>query len=117
LAAVARETSADTIYKLDEMVEGPLIEGFRAWGDECGPLALIAEGIDNGWKVFPQGAPVDDIRFLAIIDPIDGTRPLMMDKRSGWFLSAIAPVTGRDAAGRPSARIFSGARPGAPGSR
>ncbi len=30
------------------------------------------------------------LRFRVIIDPIDGTRGLMYDKRSAWFLAAVA---------------------------
>jgi hypothetical protein len=35
-------------------------------------------------------------RFRVLIDPIDGTRSLMYDKRSAWFLAAIAPDRGDD---------------------
>jgi hypothetical protein len=30
-----------------------------------------------------------------IVDPIDGTRNIMYNKRSAWILSGIAPNTGR----------------------
>lgn len=32
--------------------------------------------------------------FRLIIDPIDGTRNIMYDKRSAWFLAAVAPERG-----------------------
>jgi hypothetical protein len=40
---------------------------------------------------FPRDASDEELRFLCIIDPIDGTRSLMHDKRSAWVLSALAP--------------------------
>jgi hypothetical protein len=32
------------------------------------------------------------VRWLCIVDPIDGTRNLMYDKRSAWALAAVAPA-------------------------
>ncbi len=94
LAQVARESAADTIYQLDTHIEPVLEEFCEAWGREL-PLILIAEGIDDehgseGIRCFPHGTRPADAAFRLIVDPIDGTRELMYDKRSGWLLAGVA---------------------------
>src|SRR5206468_8298066 len=59
----------------------------------------IAEGIESetgieGVKVFPDGAREDDAAIRVIVDPIDGTRGLMYDKRAAWALAGVAPNRG-----------------------
>ena len=91
---VMRSTAADTIYGIDADVE-PLIEDFcREWAKTT-PLVLIAEGIENesgveGVKVFPEGTRPEDAAIRVIIDPIDGTRGIMYDKRAAWALAGVA---------------------------
>jgi hypothetical protein len=46
-------------------------------------------------KVFPQGACEEDAAIRLIVDPVDGTRGLMYDKRSAWALAGVAPNRGR----------------------
>lgn len=98
LHSVARTTSADTIYAIDAAVE-PLLEDFcREWSKTT-PLVLIAEGVEDergqeGGKVFPPGTLESDALIRVIIDPIDGTRGLMYDKRSAWTLAGVAPNHG-----------------------
>jgi hypothetical protein len=94
LAGVAKWTSSDAIYELDALVE-PVIEGFcEHWATEV-PLVLIAEGIgetgQEGKLVFPRGSAESAAQVRIIMDPIDGTRELMFDKRSAWFLAGAAP--------------------------
>ena len=96
---VTRSTQADTIYAIDADVE-PIIEDFcREWGKTT-PLVLIAEGIDEndagveGVKVFPEGTSEAAAQIRLIIDPIDGTRGIMYDKRPAWSLAGIAPNKG-----------------------
>jgi fructose-1,6-bisphosphatase/inositol monophosphatase family enzyme len=98
LSAVDRSTSADTIYAIDTVVEPALEEFCRDWSRTT-PLVLIAEGIENeageeGIKVFPEGSRAEDAAIQLIIDPIDGTRGIMYDKRSAWALAGIAPNRG-----------------------
>jgi len=93
LAGVHKFTAADTIYQIDTQVE-PVIEQFCAhWSQEL-PLVLIAEGIgpagQEGRAVFPAGAPETAAHVRILIDPIDGTRGLMYDKRPAWFLAGVA---------------------------
>ena len=38
--------------------------------------------------------PVAQTCLKLIVDPIDGTRSLMYDKRSAWVLAAVAPQRG-----------------------
>jgi len=98
LEKIDRSSSADTIYRIDALVE-PLIEDLcREWSKST-PLILIAEGIEDeegreGIKVYPRGTPVERALIQLIIDPIDGTRGLMYDKRSAWALAGVAPNRG-----------------------
>jgi hypothetical protein len=98
LAAVSRITSADTIYGIDAVVE-PLLEDFCLDWAKTTPLLLIAEGIEDehgreGAKMFPPGLPEEAAQIRVIIDPIDGTRGLMYDKRPAWALAGVAPNKG-----------------------
>src|SRR5688500_9274699 len=99
---VSHATTADTIYKIDTDVE-PLLEDFcREWAKET-PLVLVAEGIEvdeeyggeEGVKIFPEGAREEDAQIRLIVDPIDGTRGIMYDKRPAWALAGVAPNKGR----------------------
>jgi fructose-1,6-bisphosphatase/inositol monophosphatase family enzyme len=98
LSNVKRDSAADTIYQIDTLVE-PLLEDFcREWAKTT-PLVLIAEGIENergeeGIKVFPEGASDADCPIRLIVDPIDGTRGIMYDKRPAWALAGVAPNRG-----------------------
>jgi len=98
LNAVNRSTAADTIYQIDTVVE-PILEDFcREWSKTT-PLVLIAEGIENehgeeGVKVFPEGSREEDAAIRLIVDPIDGTRGIMYDKRPAWALAGVAPNRG-----------------------
>lgn len=94
-ASVARASQADTIYAIDAAVE-PEVEAFcREWSQST-PLVLIAEGLvdehgQEGAKVFPKGTSADAAMIRVILDPIDGTRGFMYDKRSAWSLAGVAP--------------------------
>jgi hypothetical protein len=62
---------------------------------------LIAEGLENesgreGSRVFPTGTAEEDAAIRVIVDPIDGTRGIMYDKRSAWSLAGVAPNKGPD---------------------
>lgn len=95
---VSHSTAADTIYKIDTEVE-PLLEEFcQEWG-KVTPLILIAEGLEgpNGEecvKMFPEGTKEEDALLRLIVDPIDGTRGIMYDKRPAWALAGVAPNKG-----------------------
>ncbi|GAB4470026.1 MAG: hypothetical protein OHK0029_42770 [Armatimonadaceae bacterium] len=94
LAGVADVRGGDTIYTIDAHSEEILFDFCREWAKEA-PFVLIAEGIEgSGWKPFPETATVEEAAFLMIVDPIDGTRNIMYNKRSAWILSAVAPNRG-----------------------
>src|SRR5688500_14782780 len=97
-AAVMRSEESDTIYAIDALVE-PAIEAFcRDWGKTT-PLVVIAEGLldEKGRerpRAFPDGTAEADALIRVILDPIDGTRGLMYDKRSAWSLAGAAANRG-----------------------
>ncbi len=98
LHEVSRTSSADTIYKIDTEVD-PILESFcQEWSRET-PLVLIAEGMQDehgreGPVVFPHGTDEEDAHIRVIVDPIDGTRGIMYDKRAAWALAGVAPNKG-----------------------
>jgi hypothetical protein len=94
LSRVASDSAGDTLYALDALAESPLVEFFAREVAPHVPIALIAEGIAGGRVILPVHASPADVRWLVIVDPVDGTRGLMYQKRSGWILTGIAPNRG-----------------------
>lgn len=95
LSGVADVRGGDTIYQIDAHADEVLHHFCTEWAREA-PLVLISEGIEGaGWQVFPEGTDEADAAFLLIVDPIDGTRNIMYNKRSAWALAGIAPNKGR----------------------
>ncbi len=98
---VSRISTADTIYKIDTDVD-PLLEHFCEEWSKITPLVLVAEGLEDhrgeevANRVFPQGAKESDAKIRLIVDPIDGTRGIMYDKRPAWALAGVAPNNGPD---------------------
>lgn len=88
------ESAGDTIYAVDRISEHLLIELFEKELATVAPLVLIAEGIEEGRLVLPAGANESDAVWRVIVDPIDGTRGLMYQKRSAWVLTGVAPNRG-----------------------
>lgn len=96
--AVTRHSAADTIYEIDTAVE-PILEDFCLEWAKTTPLVLIAEGVENesgveGVKTFPEGLPEERAEIRVLVDPIDGTRGIMYDKRAAWALAGVAPNKG-----------------------
>jgi fructose-1,6-bisphosphatase/inositol monophosphatase family enzyme len=97
LAEVADdEAEGDTIYAVDRVSEPLLIELFEREIASRAPLVLVAEGIERGELVLPIGATEKDALWRIIVDPIDGTRGLMYQKRSAWILTGVAINRGAD---------------------
>lgn len=95
LAGVEGRSSADTMYGIDRFGD----EALLGWFDERWPerVVLVTESLDEPTVVGTgQGAP----SWTVIVDPIDGTRGLMYDKRPAWVLSAAAPVASAASAAR-----------------
>ncbi len=98
---MAAVTTADTIYAVDKVGEAAITGWFAANWPEAEPVEVVMEGIEDGEElVFPVGVALGATKWKVILDPIDGTRNLMYDKRSAWSLAALAPqrgpVTGLD---------------------
>jgi fructose-1,6-bisphosphatase/inositol monophosphatase family enzyme len=94
LSAVAREEEGDTIYAVDRVSEELLIEFFNREIAPIAPVVLIAEGLPLGRVTLPEGISEAEAKWRIIVDPIDGTRGLMYQKRSAWVLTGVAPNRG-----------------------
>ena len=94
LAAVAREEEGDTIYAVDRVSEELLVEFFENELETFGSIVLIAEGLPSGKVTIPADIEDDEARWRVIVDPIDGTRGLMYQKRSAWILTGVSPNLG-----------------------
>jgi fructose-1,6-bisphosphatase/inositol monophosphatase family enzyme len=84
--------AGDTIYAIDRVGEDALVRGLARLASE-GPICLIAEGLPEP-LVLPKGAREPDCRWRILVDPLDGTRGLMYQKRSAWILTGVAPNKG-----------------------
>ncbi len=94
LSTIVAEQAGDTIFAIDRVSEDVLLTHFNAVGRDFS-FVLIAEGLhENGMMTFPQGMDESDAELRIIIDPIDGTRGLMYQKRSAWILTGVAPNRG-----------------------
>jgi fructose-1,6-bisphosphatase/inositol monophosphatase family enzyme len=90
LAAVAQEEEGDTIYAVDRVSEELLVDFFGREIATRAPVVLVAEGLPGGKIVLPRGASESECAWRVIVDPIDGTRGLMYQKRSAWVLTGVA---------------------------
>jgi hypothetical protein len=90
LSGVAREVEGDTIYAIDRIAEHQLVEEVDRMATRDAPIVLVAEGLPGGEVVVPSGADRRAARWVIIVDPIDGTRGLMYQKRPGWILTGVA---------------------------
>lgn len=94
LATVVSEQEGDTIFALDRVSEELLIDFCEREVAPFAPVILIAEGLPDGQITLPRGTAESDVVWRIIVDPIDGTRGLMYQKRSGWILTGVAPNRG-----------------------
>ena len=93
LAGIHREQHGDTIYAIDVVGEDLLLDFFAKLSG-MSSFVLIAEGLHAGPMVFPRGSDAALADWRIIVDPIDGTRGLMYQKRSAWILTGVAPNRG-----------------------
>src|SRR5579862_9562980 len=95
LAEIAEEEEeGDTIYAVDRISEERLVTLFEREIAPLAPLLLIAEGLPGGKIALPRGTADADAAWRIIVDPIDGTRGLMYQKRPAWILTGVAPNLG-----------------------
>ena len=91
MSRTVRDDQGDTIFGIDLAAEEVLLPFCEELGRSMDFL-LMAEGIEPEGRVFGSRAP----QYRLIVDPIDGTRGLMHDKRSAWSLAAFATEHGAD---------------------
>ncbi|WP_240695581.1 inositol monophosphatase [Candidatus Chloroploca sp. Khr17] len=95
LAGVAEDEQAgDTIYAIDRVSEALLVDFFGEHVAPRWPLVLLAEGLPPEGITLPTGLPPDKAVIRVLVDPIDGTRGLMYQKRPAWVLTGVAPNYG-----------------------
>jgi hypothetical protein len=93
-ARVAGVTAADTIYHVDRISEAAVVAWFERHWPRSEPVELVMEGLEGEAVTFPRGTPVARTAWKCILDPIDGTRGIMYDKRPAWILAGLAPQRG-----------------------
>ena len=97
LAAITEETAADVIYGIDTIADQAIFKWFEENWPAKWPVQIIMEGLDDAHTLcFPLGSKIEDTTLKCIIDPIDGTRGIMYDKRAAWILAGIAPQRGKE---------------------
>jgi hypothetical protein len=96
LSEIVADDDGDTIFSVDRVSERMIVEFIEAEIASEIPIVLIAEGIENGKVILPRGSQESDAVWRIIIDPIDGTRGLMYQKRSAWILTGVAPNRGAE---------------------
>jgi fructose-1,6-bisphosphatase/inositol monophosphatase family enzyme len=93
---VDRDGAGDTIYAVDRVGEERLVELFDTEVASIAPIVLLAEGLPPEGVILPRGVDEASAVWRVLVDPIDGTRGLMYQKRSAWVLTGIAPNRGKD---------------------
>jgi hypothetical protein len=94
ISRVLDDGVGDTIYSVDRISETILVDLFETKIASRVPILLIAEGLERGKIPLPRGTNEREAVWRIIADPIDGTRPLMYQKRSAWILTGVAPNRG-----------------------
>ena len=87
-------SSGDLVFAIDRVSEAELVHFISQEISEHEPIVLIAEGLPGGKRVLPEGKCESDCRWRLIVDPIDGTRPFLYQKRPAWILTGVAPNRG-----------------------
>ena len=97
MATPVAQEGGDTIFAIDRDVEAEMIHAIDDWPAACRPLELIAEGLgESGRRTWGAAKSTqlhrdESPRFRLLVDPIDGTRNIMYDKRAAWFIAAVTP--------------------------
>ena len=93
IAAVDRDDEGDTIYAIDVVSEAIVNGSPKRW--RASTFVHGGRGAPGGTPCLPARADEASADGCIIVDPIDGTRGLMYQKRSAWILTAVAPNRGR----------------------
>ena len=94
LAEIVADEGGDLIFAIDraaeEVIRTEFAELARTWS-----CVLVGEGLGpTGEIVLPDGTAAERAELRIIIDPIDGTRSLMYQKRPAWVLTGVAANRG-----------------------
>src|SRR5688572_18019208 len=95
MASIDRDDEGDTIYAIDVIGESIVARFADALARDRG-FVMVAEGLAGGRRAYPSGVDETSADCWIVVDPIDGTRGLMYQKRSAWVLTAVAPNRGPD---------------------
>lgn len=93
MASIDRDEEGDTIYAIDVIGEA-IVTRFAETLARDRAFVMVAEGLPSGRRYYPSGTNESSAECWIIVDPIDGTRGLMYQKRSAWILTAVAPNRG-----------------------
>lgn len=77
---VVRSEGGDDVFGIDARADELLRAGLARLGDRW-PGTVVMEGVDEPLPVGRGGGP-----WRYLVDPLDGTRPLLAGKRSAWVL-------------------------------
>jgi hypothetical protein len=80
---VVRSEGGDDVFGIDARADELLRAGLGRLGDRW-PGTVVMEGLDQPLRIGPPGGEPGPWRYL--VDPLDGTRPLLAGKRSAWVL-------------------------------
>lgn len=95
MSGVAADAEGDTIYAVDRVAERLVVPFLsRTIATPQAPVLLVAEGISGGELLLPSGSDRSAATWVVIVDPVDGTRGLMYQKRPAWILTGVAPGPG-----------------------
>lgn len=98
LSGIHKNEETDVIYNIDRDVEEIIVPMLEEYAAELGGIVLLAEGIGDEREglVLPKGTIAENAKVRIIMDPIDGTRGIMYDKRAAFFLAGAAPNKGKN---------------------
>lgn len=89
--------AGDVVFPIDRVSEEELIKLLEEEVAAKVPIVVVCEGLPgNGVMTLPSGTKESEAKWRIIVDPIDGTRGLMYQKRPGWILTGVAPNKGPD---------------------
>ncbi|MFW6060612.1 MAG: inositol monophosphatase [Phycisphaeraceae bacterium] len=94
LALPVAQEGGDTIFAVDRHVEPVIERAVAQWPDTCKPVLVVAEGFGRDGRRLFEAKKQAARGYRVMIDPIDGTRNVMYDKRSAWFIAMVAEDRG-----------------------
>jgi hypothetical protein len=95
LSVIAAQGNGDVSYAIDAQPER-IVDDFLTSNPPEGGAVVVCEGL--GERAYPVGANPDEVAYRILVDPLDGTREIMYDKRSCWILTGVAQNRGSQTA-------------------